>query len=274
MRPEKEQSSTLLTVSALEVGRRVGPSSDVILDKMSFALRAGEVAGLLGESGCGKTTAALSILNLLPASFVISGGRVDFCGKNLLELAERKMQSVRGAQISMIFQEPGLALNPVMNVGTQVMEVMRAHLPWKSKKRRQATQALLEQLDFKEVDRIFHSYPHQLSGGQCQRVLIAQALACKPSILIADEPTASLDMTTQAEILALLKRLRKEYGLAMLFITHDPALLVDFADRVLVMQQGRVIEEGPTEKIFNTSTLPFTRAIVQSAQRRAMAAGA
>jgi ABC-type dipeptide/oligopeptide/nickel transport system ATPase component len=246
----------------------------VILDKVSFELRAGEVMGVLGESGCGKTTAALSILNLLPAGFVISGGRIEFCGENLLELGERRLQSVRGAQISMIFQEPGLALNPVMSVGSQVMEVMRAHLPWNSKQRRQATQALLEQLDFKEVDRVFHSYPHQLSGGQCQRVLIAQALACKPQILIADEPTAALDMTTQAEILALLKRLRKEYGLAMLFITHDPALLFDFADRVLVMERGRVLEEGPTEKIFSGSTIAFTRAIVQSAQRRAAAAGA
>ena len=274
MEPDKQQSSALLKVSALDVCRRAGRSSDVILDKVSFELRAGEVTGLLGESGCGKTTAALSILNLLPASFAISGGRIEFCGENLLELHERKMQRVRGAQISMIFQEPGLALNPVMSVGTQVMEVMRAHLPWNSKQRHQETQALLKQLDFKEVDRIFHSYPHQLSGGQCQRVLIAQALACKPSILIADEPTASLDMTTQAEILALLKRLRKEYGLAMLFITHDPALLFDFADRVLVIQQGCVLEEGPTQKVLGSSTIPFTRAIAQSAQRRAVAAHA
>ena len=274
MGPEKEQSSTLLKVSALEVRRQAGSSSDVILDKVSFELRAAEVTGLLGESGCGKTTAALSILNLLPASLVIPGGRIEFGGENLLALGERRMQNLRGAQISMIFQEPGLALNPVMSVGTQVMEVMRAHLPWNSKQRRQATQALLEQLDFREVDRIFHSYPHQLSGGQCQRVLIAQALACKPRILIADEPTAALDMTTQAEILALLKRLRKEYGLAMLFITHDPALLFDFAERVLIMEHGRILEEGPTQTIFTTSALPFTRAIVQSAQRRAVAAGA
>ena len=270
-----KQNSLLLNVTLLEVRNRESiADNDPIFEKVSFDLHAREVTGLVGESGCGKTTTALAILKLLPTNFEVAGGRIDFRGENLLAVSERDMQKVRGAQISMIFQEPGLALNPVLNVGTQIMEVMRAHLPLNSKQRRDETHALLEQLDFKDVDRIFHSYPHQLSGGQCQRVLIAQALACKPKVLIADEPTASLDMTTQAEILALLKRLRQQYGLAMLFITHDPALLFDFADRVLIMERGRIIEEGPTERVFGAPTEPFTRAIVQSAQRRAVAASA
>ena len=264
----------ILKVDALNVCKRAGNRSYGIVNKVSFELHPGEVTGILGESGCGKTTTALSILKLLPANFEFAGGRIDFCDENLLALSEREMQKVRGAQISMIFQEPGLALNPVLNVGTQIMEVMRAHLPLNSKQRRSETYALLEQLDFKDVDRIFHSYPHQLSGGQCQRVLIAQALACKPRILIADEPTASLDMTTQAEIVALLKRLRQQYGLAMLFITHDPALLFEFAERVLIMDGGRIVEEGPTESVFGSPRQPFTQAIVQSARQRSVAARA
>lgn len=274
MASDAAQASTLLKVSAIQVCRRASAEEQVILDNVSFELHPGQVTGLLGESGCGKTTAALSILKLVPAGFAIAGGRIDFCGENLVELNEGKMQRIRGAQISMIFQEPGLALNPVLNVGTQIMEVMRAHLPWNSERRRKEAQALLEQLEFKDTDRIFRSYPHQLSGGQCQRILIAQALACKPEILIADEPTASLDVTTQAEVLALLKRVQQEHGLAMLFITHDPALLFNFADRVLVMERGRIIEEGPTRTVFSTPAQPFTRAIVQAAQQRAVAASA
>jgi ABC-type glutathione transport system ATPase component len=220
--------------------RADGESAREVLKEINFDLLAGEVTGLLGESGSGKSTLALAMLRVLPAGARVRGS-IRFNGRDLLQFSEREMREVRGAKISIIFQEPGLALNPVMQVGTQIIEVLRAHNHWKLQRTRDEARALLAQVDLDEIDRIFKSYPHELSGGQAQRVLIAQALACRPALLIADEPTASLDSTIQAEILVLLEKLRRENNMALLFITHNPALLLNLAQRVMVMHDGKIV---------------------------------
>jgi ABC-type dipeptide/oligopeptide/nickel transport system ATPase component len=264
--PAASPPKPIVQVERLQVRDRDGTA---IVDDLTFEIGHSEIVGLLGESGCGKTTTALSLLKMLPESWAVTRGSIELGGQNITAMSERGMEALRGLEISLIFQEPALALNPVITAGAQIMEVMRAHLAWDDKQRRQEAYRLLEELGFKDADRIFRSYPHELSGGQCQRVLIAQALACRPRLLIADEPTASLDVTTQAEILALLKGLRRRHGLAILFITHEPALLAGFADRVLVMQCGKIVEQGLTQAVFSAPQHSFTKAILQSALRRA-----
>jgi peptide/nickel transport system ATP-binding protein len=258
-----ERSAPLLEVKALHVSA----GKTKILDGVDFALSPGSVTGVLGQSGCGKTTTALAIMRLLPVSTSCAGA-IYYSGRDILGLPEKRMREMRGRQIAMIFQEPGLALNPVMRVGNQVMEVMRAHLPWDRERRRHETRQLFDELELESVDRVFSSYPHQLSGGQCQRVLIAQALAAAPNLIIADEPTASLDAIVQAEIMALLRRVHRLKKTAMLFITHDPALLAGFAEHVLVMDSGKIVESGTTDAVFRAPTHPFTRAIVQVVEKR------
>lgn len=242
-----------------------------VLKGIDFDLFPGEVVGLLGESGSGKSTLALSLLRVLPAGARV-GGSIRFDGRDLLQLSEREMREVRGARLSIVFQEPGLALNPVMQVGTQIIEVLRAHHNWKPQRLRDEANALLAQVEFDDVHRIFRSYPHELSGGQAQRVLIAQALACRPAMLIADEPTASLDSTIQAEILALLEKLRRENNMALLFITHNPALLVNFAQRVMVMHNGEIVEQGATATVFSRPGDAFTKSLLSAMNQRSLAA--
>jgi ABC-type glutathione transport system ATPase component len=246
------------------------PSRDV-LKGVNFDLFPGEVTGLLGESGSGKSTLALTMLRTLPAGARVRGS-ITFEGRDLLQLGEREMREVRGARMAIVFQEPGLALNPVMQVGTQIIEVLRAHHKWKPQRLRDETKSLLDQVGLDDVGRIVKSYPHELSGGQAQRVLIAQALACRPAMLIADEPTASLDSTIQAEILALLEKLRREYNMAMLFITHNPALLLTFAQRVMVMHDGEIVEQGATAVVFSQPGDAFTKSLVSAMEQRVLAA--
>jgi ABC-type glutathione transport system ATPase component len=250
-----------------------GAERKEVLRGIDFDLAQGEVVGLLGESGCGKSTLALALLRVLPAD-ARTVGSVTLAGTELLGLRERDMRSIRGARISIIFQEPGLALNPVLRIGTQITEILRAHTDWKRSRRDEEARALLAQAELTDVARIFDSYPHELSGGQAQRVLIAQALACAPAFVIADEPTAALDSTVQAEILALLAKLRLQRNLGILFITHNPALLLGFADRVLVMQDGRISETGAVPGIFRAPATEFTQALVAAMERRTTARGA
>jgi peptide/nickel transport system ATP-binding protein len=255
----------LLQVRDLSVRFRSGRGQELrVIDAVSFDIAPGQGVGLLGESGCGKTTIALSLLRLLPSTGRVVSGTIRFLGLDILAMSEQQVQKIRGAQASMIFQEPGMALNPVMRVGDQIAEVIRAHRNWSRRRCREEAESVLEQVRLTDGSRIYSSYPHQLSGGQRQRVIIAQALCCKPFLLIADEPTSALDSTTQTEILALLRELKERFGLAVLFITHDPATLAGLADRVLVMYAGRLVEEGSLLQICRTPLHPYTLGLLRS----------
>jgi oligopeptide/dipeptide ABC transporter ATP-binding protein len=234
------------------------------LTGVSFELMSGEIMGVLGESGSGKSTLAGSIVRLLPPNGNISRGAVYFDGKDLLRAKPDELQKIRGAQISLIFQEPSLALHPTMRAGQQVRQVLAAHRAPGRSASNDRVREVLALLFSEEAERISRSYPHQLSGGQRQRVLIAQAIACGPSAVIADEPTASLDSATQMEILGVFRTLREKLGLAMIFITHNPALLSGFADRVLVLYGGQVAECGPAEAVLASPRHPYTKALFQA----------
>jgi peptide/nickel transport system ATP-binding protein len=256
--------AVLLNISQLDV-QYSGPEGRTIhaLNGADLQVNRGEVVGLLGESGCGKSTMAKACLRLLPQTAQVASGSIGFDGRNLFRLTEQEMHKVRGEQISLIWQEPGLALSPVMKVGQQVSEVLRAHRSWSAKRCREEAEALLSRVGLDSQDRrIFDAYPHELSGGQQQRVAIVQALACTPALVIADEPTASLDSETEEEILHLLRVLTAESDLSLLLITHDPRTLIGLADRVAVMYGGRIIEEGPLDQVFYRPRHPYTQALL------------
>jgi peptide/nickel transport system ATP-binding protein len=226
----------------------------------------GEVLGVLGESGSGKSTLAKAALRLVAKTAQIMAGTIEFEGRNLLELEERDMAKLRGARVAMVPQDPGLALNPVMKAGDQIAEVIRAHRGWNWRRCRDEAGAFLERVHLSAQGReMYDRYPHQLSGGQQQRVVIAQALACQPSLVIADEPTASLDSDTEKEILRLFAELTAERKMSLLLITHDPRILRDLADRVVVMYAGRVVEEGLVGQILREPRHPYTRALLDCA---------
>ena len=234
------------------------------LNGVSFCLEQGEVMGVLGESGSGKSTLAVSLLGLFRPDSVVAKGAVLFQGKELVHAEARELQVTRGKRISLIFQEPSVALHPTMRVGQQVRRILAAHGMGDRNELDRRTREVLDTLFGEETGRIARSYPHQLSGGQRQRVLIAQAIACHPSIVVADEPTASLDPTTQMEILNLFRGLRKSLGLTMIFITHNPALLSGFADRILVLYAGKVVELGLAREVLFSSKHPYTQALLRS----------
>jgi peptide/nickel transport system ATP-binding protein len=238
-------------------------SSSPAVDGISFSLQPGEAIGVLGESGAGKTTLARAILRLLPPGCQVINGSIRFGETEILQAHEKDLQKIRGAQISSISQEPELALNPVISVGEQIAEVIRAHFPYKRRSLRQEVLSMLEAVGL-SPQRFYSAYPHQLSGGQRQRVVIAQALVCKPKLLIADEPTSALDNVLQAEILDLLRQLRDRLQLALVFITHNPALLNGLTDRVLVMCAGRIVEEGGFEQIYWRPRHSFTQTLLKA----------
>ena len=232
----------------------------------NLEVRHGEVLGVLGESGSGKSTIAKASLRLLRKTAQIMAGTIELEGRDLLALKERKMEKLRGGRIAMVPQDPGLALNPVMKAGDQIAEVIRAHRNWNRNRCREEAATLLERVHLTSNDRrMYDAYPHQLSGGQQQRVVIAQALACQPVLVIADEPTASLDSDTEEEILQLFGELQAERRMSLLLITHDPKILRDLADRVAVMYAGRVVEEGSLEQVVREPHHPYTRALLACA---------
>ena len=262
MHPIPPAAPPLLRTSKLSVTYAASSGSPIpALHNIDMQVASAEIVGILGESGCGKSTLALSLLGLLPKESRTEG-EIFFQGQNLLALNPKQLRDVRGAKIAMIHQEPGLALSPVMRVGEQICEVIRAHSNLDRPERRREVKQILEKVRLPEVDRIYDAYPHQLSGGELHRVAIAQALVCHPSLVIADESTRSLDLATQTEILALLADLNRQFQTAILFITHNPALLAGFADRVLVMQSGRVVEQGQVAEIFRKPLHPFTHELL------------
>jgi oligopeptide/dipeptide ABC transporter ATP-binding protein len=233
------------------------------LSGVSFGVGAGEILAVLGESGSGKSTLAASLLRLLPRNARITGGEISLEGTDVAQMSAVQLRRVRGSGISIIFQEPSLALHPTIRVGEQIGEVLRAHGTASRRERVQRARETMAKVFSGDVERIYSSYPHELSGGQQQRVLIAQAIACKPALVVADEPTASLDTTTQREILTLFKRLRDDLGIAFIFITHNPALLAGFADRVLLLYAGKVAEVGPTHEVLLAPKHPYTQALLK-----------
>ena len=241
------------------------PSGPVpAVDDVSFEIQQGETLGVVGESGSGKSVTAFSIMRLVQPPGRIAHGAVYFKGRDLLRLSEREMQSVRGAEISLIFQEPMTALNPVFTIGDQLRETLLVHGRASRSQSRQRAVELLEAVRIPDAARRVNDYPHQLSGGQRQRVLIAMALACKPALVIADEPTTALDVTIQAQILDLLREMKSAFSLSLLLITHDLGVIAETADRVAVMYAGRIVEQGAVRDIFRQPQHPYTRGLLAS----------
>jgi oligopeptide/dipeptide ABC transporter ATP-binding protein len=236
----------------------------VAVDDVSFEIRRGQTLGLVGESGSGKSVTAFSIIDLLPSPGRVTAGRVWFQGRDLLTLPTHEMRSVRGAGIGFVFQEPAAALNPVMRVGTQIAEALIVHgLATRNDARSRAID-LLRAVRIAEPDQRVDDYPHQLSGGMRQRVMIAVALACRPPLIIADEPTTALDVTVQAQVLDVLRGLCQDFGVSLLLITHDLGVVAETADRVAVMYAGRLVEEGPVRDVFARPQHPYTEGLLRS----------
>jgi peptide/nickel transport system ATP-binding protein len=256
----------LLEVSDLSIRFRTDRGPVHAVDRMSFTLQEGEVLGLVGESGCGKSVTALSLLRLLPPSAEISGS-ARFGGDDLLRVPDARLRRIRGKEISFVFQEPMTSLNPVYTVGRQVGEVLRKHLGLSRAAARARTIELLELVRIPAARRRIAEYPHQLSGGMRQRVMIAMAVACDPKILIADEPTTALDVTIQAAILDLVRELRGRLGTAVILITHNLGVVADLADRVVVMYAGRQAEEAPVHELFAHPQHPYTIGLLRAIPR-------
>lgn len=235
------------------------------VDGVSYSLQPGETLGVVGESGCGKSVTALSILRLVasPPGRIV-GGAIRFQGSNLLDLSEQEMERIRGNQISMIFQEPMTSLNPLQTAGHQISEAITLHQGLSRREAKDKAVDMLRRVHIPEPERRARAYPHQLSGGMRQRVMIAMALSCNPQVLIADEPTTALDVTIQAQILGLMRELRETLGTAMILITHDMGVVAENADRVVVMYAGRKVEEAPVDDLFERPTHPYTKGLLAS----------
>jgi oligopeptide/dipeptide ABC transporter ATP-binding protein len=235
------------------------------VEDISFSLRQGELLGIVGESGCGKSVLARSILRLIPdPPGRIVGGKIYFDGQNILERSEKEMQKIRGNQISMIFQEPMTSLNPVFTIGNQISELFIRHQKKRRKEAWEDSVEILKKVGIPSPEIRVNEYPFQLSGGMRQRVVIAMALACRPKIVLADEPTTSLDVTIQAQILDLMREFQKELGTAIILITHDLGVIAEMAQRVLVMYTGRVLEEADVDALFNEPLHPYTQGLISS----------
>jgi ABC-type dipeptide/oligopeptide/nickel transport system ATPase component len=257
-------SAPLLEVRNLETRFFTDDGVVDAVNDVSFEVQPRETLGIVGESGSGKSVTALSILRLISKPGRITAGQILYRGRNLLELTEREMREIRGNDISMIFQEPMTSLDPLYTVGNQIMEAVHLHQNLEGEAARRAAIAALDSVGIPEPERRVDGYPHQMSGGMRQRVMIAIALSCNPELLIADEPTTALDVTIQARILDLLKELRQTREMALLLITHNMGLVAEMCDRVIVMHGGRIVESAPVDELFKQPAHPYTRGLLRS----------
>lgn len=257
--------NSLLEVRELSVEFTTPKGKLYVLDKISFSVHPKEIVGMVGESGSGKSVTALSILNLLPKHTArITSGMILFHKKDLLKMNEKELRQLRGKKISMIFQEPVSALNPIYPVGKQIRDLLMLHQKLSKREAKQKSIELMQTVGIADPEKRYYSYPHELSGGMCQRILIAMAIACKPELLIADEPTTALDVTIQAQIMDLLLSLKNDFGISIFFITHDLSLVAEYADRVLVIYAGQIMESAPVTDIFNLPLHPYTEALLEA----------
>ncbi len=254
--------SHLLEVQGLTTAFSADYGETVSVDHISFHVDEGETVCIVGESGCGKSVTSLSIMGLLGRGGAVTDGSVLFDGKNLLALSEKELDEIRGNRISMIFQDPLTSLNPVFTIGSQITESIRTHLKLGRQEAEARAEKILSQVGMPDAHAAMKKYPHTLSGGMRQRAMIAMALSCHPALLIADEPTTALDVTIQAQIMSLLKELKKEIGMSLILITHDIGLVASMADRVLVMYAGQIIEEAPVKELFAFPRHPYTKALL------------
>jgi len=262
-----EGAAPLLRVSDLSVTLPQGADRRFAVEEASFELSGGEIMCVVGESGSGKSVLSSAIMGAAPTGLKVASGSILFRGEDIVRMGEAKLRKLRGNQIAMVFQEPMAALNPAVKVGEQIEEVFTLHSRLAPRERRERVKALLSDTRLPDPDRIAQSYSHQLSGGQCQRVVIAMALAMSPALLIADEPTSALDVTTQAKVLKLMRELRDEHGHAVLFITHDFGVVAEVADRVAVMQAGRIVEIGDKRTVLDAPRHPYTQKLIASVPR-------
>ncbi len=254
----------LVSVNNLSVSFGASPNSSAVVRQISFDVAADEILGIVGESGSGKSVTSLAVMGLLPKKQTELSGEILFGNENLLDISEKEFRKIRGKEIAMIFQEPMSALNPSLKCGFQVAEMLRQHLNMNAAEASEETLSLFNKVRLPRPKDIYHSYPHQISGGQIQRVMIAMAIACKPKLLIADEPTTALDVTVQREIISLLKTIQQETKMTMIFISHDLNLVSEIADKVVVMYRGDIVETGTTQQLFKSSQAEYTKALLAS----------
>ena len=254
--------NSLLNVNALHISFFSNGEENNVVKNCDFAINKNEIVAIVGESGSGKSVTSLAVMDLLPKSISKVSGSIYFDNEELIGKTEKEMQLIRGKDISMIFQEPMSALNPSMRCGKQVLEILKQHTNNGSPQLRNEVIALFEKVQLPNPERIYKAYPHEISGGQKQRVMIAMAIACRPKLLIADEPTTALDVTVQKSILELLKTLQKETGMSILFISHDLALVSEFTDKIIVMYRGEIVESGKTSSVFKNPTHNYTKALI------------
>jgi peptide/nickel transport system ATP-binding protein len=262
----------LLQVNNLRLSVKSDEGIARILDRVEVTLQRGKILGVVGESGCGKSTLVRAILGILPQGASVESGEIVFEGENLLGLSERELvRRVRGSRIGFIPQDPYLALNPVFKIGTQLLSVMRWHAPIPAREHKARLIEMLRRVQIPEPEAVLDRYPHQFSGGQRQRLMIAGALACSPRLVIADEPTTALDVTTQLQILRLLKSLATEFDVSMMFVTHDFGVVAQLCDEITVMYAGQTVEAGPTARVLAAPKHPYTRALLACHPDRAKA---
>ncbi|WGL61370.1 ABC transporter ATP-binding protein [Pigmentibacter sp. JX0631] len=262
------KEENVLTVENLVTSFNVSGREVNAVDDCSFHVKKGKTLGIVGESGCGKSVTSLSIMRLIPTPpGKIKSGKILFGNKNILDLQEKEMRSIRGNKISMIFQEPMTSLNPVYTIGNQIAEVFQTHKKVSQKEAQNLSIEMLKQVRIPSPEKRIHDYPHQLSGGMRQRVMIAIALACKPALLIADEPTTALDVTIQAQILALMNNLQEDNGMSTILITHDLGVVAETCDDVVVMYAGKIVEKASTKEIFTNPKHPYTIGLLNSIPR-------